>query len=307
MNFADQLVKACDNKGSFLMLGLDPQPEAIPQFIGEKFAALSPTSETYISQTLSYYCQLIIDACLPHVAVAKPNIAFFERFFQPGLNAWHDICNYITDKKMLTIADVKRGDIANTAQAYADSLLAPTSTLFGKEVKNITLDAVTVNPFLGFDTVEPFLGACKQWNKGLFLLCRTSNPGAVEMQSFSKNNQTLSQAVAKQVHRWGLEMIGTSGYSALGAVVGATYPEEARELRALMPHNIFLIPGAGTQGADMSMACAGFDSAGKGAIVNVSRALVKDLQNCQGEEEFLSVVGQRAENFKNQINQALKK
>ena len=305
MNFADQLIKDCDNKGSFLMLGLDPQPEMIPAFIGEKFAKLE--SQTFITEVLTYYCKLVIDACLPHAAVAKPNIAFFERFFQPGLNAWHEVCRYLNEKQMLIVADVKRGDIANTAQAYADSLLAPSSSLLGHEIQNINLSAVTVNPFLGFDTVEPFLATCKKWNKGIFLLCRTSNPGAVEMQSFSKNNQTLSQAVAKQVHNWGLDMIGESGYSSLGVVVGATYPEEARELRALMPHNIFLIPGAGTQGADMTMACAGFDSQGKGAIINVSRALVKDLQDCHNEDEFIKCVGQRAANFKDQINHALKK
>jgi orotidine-5'-phosphate decarboxylase len=307
MNFADQLVKACDEKNTFLMLGLDPQPEAIPAFVAERFAEPTISPEDFISQTLTYYCQLIIDACLPHVAVAKPNIAFFERLFQPGLCAWHNVCKYLNEKKLLTVADVKRGDIANTAQAYADALLAPSVSLFGREIQNIKLDAVTVNPFLGFDTVEPFLGSCKKENKGLFLLCRTSNPGAIEMQSFSKNNQTLSQAVAKQAHAWGMEMLGASGYSSLGVVVGATYPEEARELRSLMPRNIFLIPGAGTQGADMSMACAGFDSHGKGAIINVSRALVKDLQNCRSEEEFKTIVEQRAETFKNQINQALNK
>jgi orotidine-5'-phosphate decarboxylase len=305
MNFADRLVSSCNQKQSYLMAGIDPQAEMIPSFISSDSKLKDLSASDYATQVLFEYCRLIVEASKNYVAIIKPNIAFFERYGHAGLTAWDLVCRYIKEQDLLILADVKRGDIANTAQAYADGLLKDQHSFLGRDLPTTKLDAVTINPFLGLDTVEPYVTACKESNKGVFVLCRTSNPGAEYLQNFAYENKTISEVVADQVHNWGLNLCGSLGYSSLGVVVGATYPEQAIALRQRMPHNLFLIPGAGTQGADMRMACAGFDHSKQGAIINVSRALVKGLETSQNANVFQAQVAERAKNYRDQINQAL--
>jgi orotidine-5'-phosphate decarboxylase len=265
MNFADRLVAAVGATRSPCVLGLDPHPGLLP----EAFAIARDTSAPRARRALAmgdFLCALI-DIARGRVPAVKPQSAFFELLGPDGAQAWERVVAHAHAADLLVIGDVKRGDIASTARAYAEAYLCESS---GAPPQALC-DAVTLNPYLGFDSIEPFLEVCRETGRGLFILVRTSNPGSADFQLHGV--PTLSELVAKRVHEWGETLVGASGLSSVGAVVGATHPTVLRTMRELMPRAPFLLPGYGAQGAGAAETRDAFLPGARGALVSSSRGV----------------------------------
>src|SRR5215468_8789539 len=273
-HFADRLCEAIARKGSAVMVGLDPRLESLPTDL------LTACCETYGASTraageaLWQFNRAIIDAVHDLVPVVKPQLAFYERYGLEGLQAYVRTVRHAHAAGLLVIADAKRNDIGPTAVAYAKGFLGSTC-LFEQTVPgDFEVDALTVNAFLGSDGIRPFIDQAQQHGRGLFVLVKTSNASSGEIQDLPVAGHPLYERLAELVEAWGAESRGSCGYSAVGAVVGATYPEQARRLRALMPHTILLVPGYGAQGATAADVVGCFDAHGYGAIINASRSIL---------------------------------
>ncbi len=261
-HFADRLQAAIDDKGSPVCVGVDPRPDRLPAELIED----EPTPETQL-QAVEIFCLGVLEAVAPIVPVVKPQVAYFEALGPLGYQLCDKVVRRARDLQLIVILDAKRNDIGSTAEAYA------TAHLRGDHAP----DALTVNPYLGHDGVGPFVDAAQATGRGLFTLVRTSNPSGGEIQDFvDPDGNKLYEHVARLVSQWGAapELLGQCGLSCIGAVVGATYPDEARRLRELMPEQMFLVPGYGAQGATAADATAGFRSDGRGGIVNASRSVI---------------------------------
>ncbi|HEX9870057.1 MAG TPA: orotidine-5'-phosphate decarboxylase, partial [Candidatus Tectomicrobia bacterium] len=247
-----------------------------------------PTHEA-AGMAIRDYNLRLLDGIAPHVPAVKVQVAFYEAFGPAGMQVFADTLVEARQRGLIVIADVKRGDIELTAQAYASAYL-------GHSLPGVTLspgfeaDAITVNPYMGGDGVLPFVAAAKSYGKGLFILAKTSNPSSADVQNLPVDGHPLYERIAGLIQQWGHGTEGTRGYQAVGAVVGATYPAEAARLRELMPQTYFLVPGYGAQGAGAADVLACFDAAGYGAIVNSSRAILyayrQDAYRAFGEERF---------------------
>lgn len=255
-NFADRLMTKIKETVP-ICVGLDPNFSHIPDF-------LITESKTKGEAVLKFN-KGIIDSVHDLVPVVKPQIAFYEALGLDGMMAYSETVKYARSKGLLVIGDAKRNDIGSTAQAYAEAHF---------KHEDFEVDALTVNAYLGTDGIKPFVEKCEQDGKGLFILVRTSNPSASEFQDLNVGVNTMYQMVAKKVVEWGKGCIGKSGYSSVGAVVGATYPQQASLLRELMPETPFLVPGYGAQGGGAKDVKPCFDSKGLGAIVNSSRGII---------------------------------
>ena len=253
-----------------------------------------------------HFHSIALEACADKIACVKPNIAFYECLGIAGLRALQTIVLMIKDYKLPVILDSKRGDIGSTATAYSSAFLG-CGTAFGKPTGLIDADALTINPFLGFDTLQPFLDDCYSYEKGIFVLVKTSNPGSSAIQDLNVDGKTISMRLAEWVNTEGEKLIGECGYSGLGAVVGATYPEQAKELRKLMPNTIFLIPGLSSQGAGAQEACAGFSNKTPrgGAVANVSRGLFGKFDADISLEDLKTEMSNRAVTLNDAISNAL--
>jgi orotidine-5'-phosphate decarboxylase len=208
----------------------------------------------------------VIDVVAPLVPVVKPQAAFFEELGPAGMAVLASVIDYARQRGLLVVLDAKRGDIGSTAEAYARGMLGAESAW--------KADAVTVNPYLGDDSLSPFVETACQRGGGVFILVKTSNPGGKTFQDLSADGRRLYEHVAEHVERLAAETAGESGYGSIGAVVGATYPEQLAQLRAVMPHAWLLVPGYGSQGGSAKDVAAAFDSAGLGAIINNSRGII---------------------------------
>ena len=257
-NFADRLISAIDEKRSCVVVGLDPRIDALPPGLRERAAE----SQEGAAEAVIEFNRRVIQAVAPYAVAVKPQSAFYEMLGWQGVRAYAETIRAAHQSGLMVIADVKRGDIGSTAEAYARAHLDE----FGA-------DAVTVNPYLGSDGVAPFLKRTGE-GKGIFVLVKTSNPSSVELQDLDAGGSPLYEKVAALVQRWGAGCRGKAGYSAVGAVVGATFPAAAGRLRELMPHAIFLIPGYGAQGGSAADCRTCFDGSGRGAIVNSSRGII---------------------------------
>lgn len=273
MNFADKLVDRIAQLNNPTVVGLDPRLDQIPEFIIEKVIAQHGQTAKAAAEAIIEFNQGIIDAVADLVAAVKPQIAFYECFGYEGFRAYEETVRYAQSKGLLVIGDAKRNDIGSTAEAYANGHLGEVWFL-DESLPTINADALTVTPYLGTDGIKPFTDVCEQFDKGIFVLVRTSNPSSDEIQGQVVGDHLMDEYVATLVEGWGRELIGESGFSAVGAVVGATYPEEARALRNLMPHQIFLVPGYGAQGGGAEDVRPCFHDNGTGAIVNSSRDII---------------------------------
>lgn len=265
MNFADRLVAAVRATRSPCVLGLDPHPSLLPA----PFAVVRDPSAPRAKRAAAvadFLCE-IVDLARGRVPAVKPQSAFFELLGADGAAAWERVVAHAHGAGMLVIGDVKRGDIASTARAYADAYLSESS---GADPATLC-DAVTLNPYLGSDSIEPFLEVCRETGRGLFILVRTSNPGSADFQLHG--DPPLSELVAARVHAWGRELIGECGLSSVGAVVGATHPAVLRTMRERMPATPFLLPGYGAQGASAADTRDAFLPGAQGALVASSRAV----------------------------------
>ncbi len=273
-HFADRLNKHIKLKKSAICVGLDPRLEKIPQYIKDEQGKKYNNSLTAAAQSILEFNKGIIDAIHDLVPVIKPQIAFYEQYGHEGIRAFEETLSYARDKDLLTIADIKRGDIGSTAEAYAKAFLGKVN-LFGKEVFSFDADAVTIAPYMGFDGIKPFIEQARKYGKGVFILVKTSNPSSSDLQDLEmEDSSTVYEIMAQYLESWGADDIGESGYSLAGAVVGATFPAQAKKLRSMMPHTIFLVPGYGAQGATAKDVKVCFNKDGSGAIINSSRAIM---------------------------------
>lgn len=269
-HFADRLAAAVRAKGNALCVGLDPRWETLPLEVRSRHGegALAAVARAY-----EEFCSRVLDVVAPLVPVVKPQSAFFEACGPAGMTALARVLARARQLGLVTILDSKRNDIASTAQAYAEAALGGTQ-VDGVRHAVWDADALTVNPYLGRDAVEPFLQVARASGRGVFVLVRTSNAGAGQFQDLVCTGRPLYQHVAAAVGEWARENLGQCGFGDVGAVVGATHPAELAEVRRLVPEVVFLIPGYGAQGGSAADTAAGFRVDGLGAIVNSSRGII---------------------------------
>lgn len=271
-----------------VVVGLDPMLNYIPKHIlNEAFKEYGETLEGAAKAVWQYNKQ-IVDATYDLIPAVKPQIAMYEQFGIEGLKAYKKTIDYCKEKDLVVIGDVKRGDIGSTSAAYAVAHLGKV-TVGSNTYSVFDEDFATVNPYLGTDGIKPFIDVCKEENKGLFILVKTSNPSSGEFQDQKINGRTLYELVGEKVAMWGEEHMGES-YSNIGAVVGATYPEIGKALRKLMPKTFILVPGYGAQGGKGADLVHYFNDDGLGAIVNSSRGIIaaykQEKYSKYGEENF---------------------
>ena len=283
-----KLVKAISEKKAPVVVGLDPMLDYIPAAIkADAFQKYGETLEG-AAEAVFVFNKEIVDATSDLIPAVKPQIAMYEQFGVPGLQAYKKTVDYCQEKGLVVIADIKRGDIGSTSGAYAAGHLG-TVKVGGNTFAPFDADMATVNPYLGSDGVNPFLEVCKTCDKGIFVLVKTSNPSSGEFQDRSFGDVTLYEAVADRVNAWGSDLM-EGEYSNVGAVVGATYPEMGKELRARMPHAYILVPGYGAQGGTGKDLAGFFHKDGLGAIVNSSRGIIaawkQDKYKEFGEAKF---------------------
>ena len=282
-NAIDILIEKIKETGNPTVMGLDPRYEMIPECVRKKY----DSNLEGACKAILEYNKALIDATCDIVPAVKPQVAFYEMFGLDGIKVFNETCKYAKEKGMVVIADAKRGDIGSTAQGYSNAFLGKTPIGDeGFEVFNV--DFLTVNPYMGTDCVKPFVEDCQKYNKGLFVLVKTSNKSSGEIQDLVlENGKTIYETVAELVNTWGEELVGENGYSSVGAVVGATYPKQLEELRKIMPKTYFLIPGYGAQGGKAEDIALGFDENGLGGIVNASRSLICAYKSDLWKDKFV--------------------
>jgi orotidine-5'-phosphate decarboxylase len=287
--FGDRVVSAVKKKGNPCVVGLDFHDRLIPAFVSKALQQCKARDE-FRRIVSELFCR-IIEAVSPLVPAIKPQYSLLESYGAAGVEILEDIIRVAHNEDLLVIADAKRGDIASSAKGYADAFLSARSTeLFPH---GYDADALTVNAFLGRDTLDPYIDICKQSTKGIFVLVKTSNSGSAETQDARlESGKSIAELYAEIVDQVGHKCIGDSGYSGVGAVVGATFPLEASKLRKLMPHAIVLVPGYGTQGASAKDVVVNFNDDGLGALVNSSRSITYAYGSTDVSEKnyYLSVV-----------------
>lgn len=269
----DRLIDAITKKQNPTVVGLDPRLKMVPQFIKEKYFNEYGKTPKAVGEIFFLFNKRIIDNIFDLVPAVKPQIAMYERYGPEGIECYIRTTEYAKDKGLIVIGDIKRGDITSTAEAYAEGHIGKVK-IEEESYQIYNQDAITLNPYLGFDSIEPYIKYCKEYNKGLFILVKTSNPNSGEIQDLETNEGKLYEKIGKLVSRWGEALIGKHGYSQIGAVVGATHPKQAENLRKIMPNTYFLVPGYGAQGAKAEDLKGYFNKDGLGAIINSSRGII---------------------------------
>lgn len=274
--FGDRLATAVARRESQLVLGLDPDPARLwPHAIAHAGGADGGSAPSQVAAlAVARHCELVIEAVAGECVAVKPQVACFERLGAPGWEALAHTVQVSRNAGLLVIADAKRGDIDVSAAAYAQAFFGEISTPFGP-VPGLGADALTVNPLMGADTLTPFVDGARVVGGGLFVLARTSNPGAADVQDLElSDGGTVSERLAVMIAHAGAGGIGRSGLADVGAVVGATAPGRLARLRALMPHAVFLLPGVGAQGGRVEDLAEAFAPGPAGGLISASRALV---------------------------------
>ncbi|HEX3806083.1 MAG TPA: orotidine-5'-phosphate decarboxylase [Gaiellaceae bacterium] len=273
--FADRLAAEVERKHSQLVVGLDPQPDLMP---------------VELRGDVARFCCGLVDAVAPHAAAVKPQLAFFEALGPAGMAAFDDVCLYARRAGLLVIADGKRGDIGSTARAYSEAYL---------EGDLPRADALTVNPYLGRESVEPYLAAARRGGRGVFVIVKTSNAGSDVQDLVLKDGRPLWHHIASLVAEWGEDLVGDVGLSSVGAVVGATHPRAVAEARRLMPQAILLLPGIGAQGGEVADLQRAFQSGPASAVVNASRSVNYAYRETGGD--YREAAGAEAARLKQEI------
>ncbi len=263
LNFGDRLAQAVQAKRSAVCVGLDPRWESLPSVLR---GDVTKQDLVAVAKVTEKFCVEVIDAVADIVPVVKPQAAFFELLGPAGMQCLANVIDHANKQGLLVLLDGKRGDIGTTAEGYAEAYLGATSAW--------KCDSLTVNPYLGDDTLLPFVNRSSATGSGIFVLVKTSNPGSSYLQDLPCSAGKIYQQIANTVEMHARSTAGTSGYGIVGAVTGATYPEELSLLRSQMPSAWLLIPGYGAQGAGAAEVRGGFDSRGLGAIVNSSRGII---------------------------------
>ena len=287
MNAADRLAKAVTRTKNPTALGLDTLRSHLP-------AEFTPCSESVrdVCEAVEAFNIALLDGLHDLIGCVKVQAACYECYGVEGMKIFSNTLSAARRRGYVTIADAKRGDIGSTAESYAKAFLDPSS--------DFAADFVTVNPYFGIDGISPFVHACAQYEAGMFVLVKTSNPSGAQLQDLDCAGDLLYERVADFVSEWGSALMGDCGYSSVGAVVGATWPHQHSELRKRMPHTPFLVPGYGAQGASGSDLTGCFDQKGGGAVVNASRSLLTAHQK-PGKSDWLTAVRAEATRMKEDL------
>lgn len=298
----DRLIENIIEKQNPTVAGLDPKLDYVPASVKDAcFAQYGKTLEGAAAALLAFN-KAIIDQIFDIVPAVKPQAAYYEMYGWQGVKALAETIAYAREKGMFVITDGKRNDIGTTMEAYATAHLG-TTDVAGEAVDAFGADALTVNGYLGTDGIKPLVSICKEKDKGIFVLVKTSNPSSGELQDLQLvNGASVYEQMGKMCERWGEELPGKYGYSGVGAVVGATYPEQLAEMREKAPHTFFLVPGYGAQGGGANDAKNAFDNNGRGAIINSSRGIMCAWKK-QGltEDDFAAAARQEALRMKDDI------
>ena len=305
-NAIDRLIDKIKEMNNPTVIGLDPRYDMLPECIKNKYG----TDLKDVCKAILEYNYKLIDSVYNIIPAVKPQIAFYEMFGTDGIEVFSQTCKYAKSKGMIVIADMKRGDIGTTAQGYSNAAIGKTP-VGEKSYSIFDVDFVTVNPYLGTDGIKPFVEDCKKYNKGIFVLVKTSNKSSGELQDLRlENGKTIYEIVAELVNEWGKDLIGEYGYSSISSVVGATYPKQLEELRKIMPASYFLIPGYGAQGGKAEDIALGFDEKGLGGIVNASRSLMcawksDKWKDKYSDKQFAEATRAEAIRMRDELNQAI--
>jgi orotidine-5'-phosphate decarboxylase len=284
LKFADRLTALVEERRSQVCLGLDPDPaKLLPRIAVEPDGEGPPAVQA--ARAVAAHCRALIERVGSHCVAVKPQLACFERLGPPGWEALAEAREAAHEAGLIFLADGKRGDVPVTAAAYAQALVGSTPTPWG-EVEGLGADAFTANPLLGRDALEPLVAACEASGAGIFVLVRTSNPGAADLMDLPAPDEPLHERLAELVDGLSGRLLGDSGLSGLGAVVGATEPEHLVRLREMMPRSIFLLPGVGAQGGDPGLLGAAFRPGPAGAIVSSSRGIAGAEDPAAAAEEL---------------------
>ena len=295
MHFADRLAAAVRRTDSITCVGLDPRREQLPAPIRDAVSGDSPDGW---AAAYTQFCIEIIDVVADKVPCVKPQAAFFEQLGPAGMIALGEVIRYAGEAGLLVITDGKRNDIGSTATAYADAYLGTSSPWRS--------DSLTVSPYLGKDSLEPFVEVCDRRAAGIFVLVKTSNPGGGFLQDRKTEGQAVYERVAELLTEMNASRLGASGYGPVGAVVGATYPDQLAEMRRAMPHSWILIPGYGAQGGGAADVLPGLDDQGLGAIVNSSRHIIFAHQRAEyrdryGDDQWQQAVAAATDEMNDQL------
>lgn len=307
-NAIDKLINKIKELDNPTVMGLDPTYDKIPDIIKEKY---NKDIKGVCSAIFEFNKALIL-AVYDIIPAVKINIAFYEMYGLEGMKLFEKTCDFAKENGMIVIVDAKRGDIGTTAAAYSNAFLGKTSIGDIKE-SIYDIDFLTVNPYMGIDSVKPFIDDCKKYGKGIFVLIKTSNPSSGDLQNLNLEiGKKVYTHVAELVEKWGEELRGEYDYSSISAVVGATYPEEIKNIRNIAKHTYFLIPGYGAQGGKAEDIALAFDKNGIGGIVNASRSLMcaykSDLWKDKYKEiDFAKATREEAIRMKNDLNNAIRK
>ena len=272
--FADRLLASIESKRAPICVGIDPIFEMFPEAVAGTGGARNANDSEAVVDAIFKFTTAVLKVVAPHVPCVKFQSAYFEKYLWEGIEAYYSLIQEARELGLVVIGDVKRGDIGSTAEAYAAGHLAEPP--FHEHEDVVTPDAITVNPMLGMDTLKPFVEAARAGDKGLFVLVRTSNPGSAQTQDVKlADGRTWSDMMADLLRpvAAGEGLVGSRGFSSIGAVVGATQPQTMVSLRERLPQSIFLLPGYGAQGATAEMTRAAFRN-GRGALVSASRSIL---------------------------------
>lgn len=305
----NKLVEKIKKQNAPVVVGLDPMMKFVPKHLQEDaFKEYGETLEG-AAEAIWQFNKAIIDNIYDIVPAVKPQVAMYEQFGIPGMTAYKKTIDYCHSKDMVVIGDVKRGDIGSTSEAYAVAHLGKVK-VGSKSIAAFDEDFATVNPYLGSDGINPFLKVCQEEKKGIFILVKTSNPSSGEFQDKLIDGKTLYELVGEKVNEWAQQCMGDN-YSYVGAVVGATYPEQGKILRDVMPKSFILVPGYGAQGGKGADLVHFFNRDGLGAIVNSSRGIIAAYTNEAyskfGEKNFADASRQAALDMIADISQAIAK
>jgi orotidine-5'-phosphate decarboxylase len=304
----DQLILKIKQTNNPTVVGLDPRLNLVPRHILDEMFDLYGKTPEALAKAYFEFNKGIIDEVYDLVPAVKPQVAMYEQLGAVGIQSYIDTIAYAKEKGLVIIGDIKRSDIASTAESYAEGHIGLVD-IEGESFEIYKEDFITLNPFLGIDSVEPYFKACQERNKGLFLLVKTSNPNSGQLQDLKVNDQYLYEYLGALVSQWGESMIGESGFSKIGAVVGATHKEQGIRLRQEMPHTFFLVPGYGAQGATAEDLAGTFNKDGLGSIVNSSRGLIAAYQNKKylefGEKNFGKASRQAVIDMRDDLNRVL--
>ena len=310
----DRLIKKIDEKDNPSVVGLDPTYEMIPDRIKKEMLGAYGKTPKAVAEMFIAFNKGLIDCLYDIVPAVKPQIAMYEKYGLEGIRAYMETIGYAKEKGLIVIGDIKRGDISSTAAAYAAHIEGV--SIEGEHFDIWNEDAVTLSPYLGFDGVGPFIKPCNELDKGIFILVKTSNPSSSDLQDIEIiidksqlrwETTTLYERTAELVNGWGKLAMGKSGYSKVGAVVGATFKEQGGRLRKIMPDTFFLVPGYGAQGGRGEDLKGFFGPDGKGCIINSSRGIIAAYKNDHryGGGNFADAAREAALNMKDDIKEAI--